>query len=215
MQTLTQLARAIIAADRAGELTDELFNEFELALDATEQSGEAVAESMARETEQRGRLARLGMLADRLSDATQPVPAVPEGWRKGQFHYQTLFNAIAAATSARAGEPISVSVEAFENAMLAAVPQLDQWLDIDTAPQDGRTILLGYHNSHGNWRTMRGQWFTKECIDDEWEDADCFQAGWYETSVEADDAPSCWQTNPTHWMPLPAAPQPKEGGSHA
>ncbi|MBA8734197.1 hypothetical protein [Chromobacterium violaceum] len=40
MQTLTQLARAIIAADRAGELTDELFNEFELALDATEQSGE-------------------------------------------------------------------------------------------------------------------------------------------------------------------------------
>ncbi|WP_217870743.1 hypothetical protein [Chromobacterium violaceum] len=50
MQTLTQLARAVIAADRAGELTDELFKEFEFALDAaeqspaTEQSGEAVAE---------------------------------------------------------------------------------------------------------------------------------------------------------------------------
>ncbi|QRO33935.1 hypothetical protein [Chromobacterium violaceum] len=48
---------------------------------AAEQSGEAVAESMARETEQRGRVARLGMLADRLSDAAQPAPAVPDLWR--------------------------------------------------------------------------------------------------------------------------------------
>ncbi|MGC0155541.1 hypothetical protein ACPRNU_24035 [Chromobacterium vaccinii] len=52
MQTLTQLAdaaRAVIAADRAGELTDELISALEQALNgaelspATEQSGEAVA----------------------------------------------------------------------------------------------------------------------------------------------------------------------------
>ncbi|QIY77722.1 hypothetical protein [Chromobacterium violaceum] len=52
MQTLTQLAdaaRAVIAADRDGELTDDMINALELALNgaeqppATEQSGEAVA----------------------------------------------------------------------------------------------------------------------------------------------------------------------------
>ncbi|MFK7090535.1 hypothetical protein AAFM71_17140 [Chromobacterium violaceum] len=151
MQTLTQLARAIIAADRAGELTDELFNEFELALDATEQygqaaeapapashdavtflrelanryhnfrredssvlgnighraasilaalpepaateqAGEAVAESMARETEQRGRVARLGMLADRLSDAAQLALASTEHDGEPVAHVKRLVN---------------------------------------------------------------------------------------------------------------------------
>lgn len=81
-----------------------------------------------------------------------------------------------------------------------------EWKTIDSAPKDGKTIILGYLNSHGKWRTMRGQWFTKECIDDNWEDGDLFDAGWYETSVEADEAPSCWPTNPTHWMPLPPPP---------
>lgn len=85
---------------------------------------------------------------------------------------------------------------------------LDGWTPIDSAPQDGRTMLLGYFNSHGKWRTMRGQWFAKEYIDDNWEDGDLFEAGWYETSVEADDAPNCWPTKPTHWMPTPTAPKP-------
>lgn len=86
---------------------------------------------------------------------------------------------------------------------------LDAWCSIESAPKDGRTILLGYFNSHGNWRTLRGQWFTKEHIEDNWEDGDLFDAGWYETSVEADDVPSCWPTRPTHWMPTPAAPKPE------
>ncbi|MBK0415249.1 hypothetical protein JD974_12615 [Chromobacterium haemolyticum] len=86
-----------------------------------------------------------------------------------------------------------------------------KWQPIGTAPADGRTILLGHFNSHGNWRTMRGQWFTKEHIEDNWEDGDLFEAGWYETSVEADDAPSCWPTKPTHWQPLPPAPTQEAG----
>lgn len=85
-----------------------------------------------------------------------------------------------------------------------AVPQ--GWQPIETAPKTGRTILLGYVNSHGNWRTLRGQWFSEEAILD-WEEPDDFEAGWYETSVEADDPPNCWLTEPTHWMPLPAAPK--------
>lgn len=101
--------------------------------------------------------------------------------------------------------------------LLAAAPaQIEQqaphkWQPIGTAPADGRTILLGHFNSHGNWRTIRGQWFTKEHIEDNWEDGDLFEAGWYETSVEADDAPSCWPTKPTHWQPLPPAPTQESG----
>lgn len=83
-----------------------------------------------------------------------------------------------------------------------------EWQPIETAPKTGRTILLGYYNSHGNWRTMRGQWFSQEAINETWEEPeDCDGLeGWYETSVEADDVPNCWATEPTHWMPLPGAP---------
>lgn len=81
-----------------------------------------------------------------------------------------------------------------------------QWQPIETAPKSGRSILLGFVNSHGNWRTMLGRWISKEEILNEWEDGDLFDEGWYEISVEADDVPNCWLTNPSHWMPLPPPP---------
>ncbi|MFG5778249.1 hypothetical protein ACFIQF_14365 [Comamonas sp. J-3] len=86
--------------------------------------------------------------------------------------------------------------------------EADAWQPIETAPKD-KTILLGYANSHGHWRTMRGEWFSKEEIDELWEDPDGVEPGWFETSVEADDVPNVWRTNPTHWQPLPAAPLPQ------
>jgi len=81
------------------------------------------------------------------------------------------------------------------------------WQPIETAPKDGRTLLLGYYNSHGNWRTMRGQWMSEAYIAEHWEDPEDEQPGWFETSVEADDIPNCWRIQPSHWMPLPAPPQ--------
>lgn len=81
-----------------------------------------------------------------------------------------------------------------------------KWLPIETAPTDGRTLLLGYTNSHGNWRTLRGQWMSQDYIDSFWEDPDAGDPGWYETSVECDEPPNCWFVEPTHWMPLPDAP---------
>lgn len=88
----------------------------------------------------------------------------------------------------------------------ARVREAQQWLPIDTAPKDGGTILLGYFNSHGNWRTVRGQWMSEDYIAEHWENPDDAEPGWFETAVEADDIPNCWRIWPTHWMPLPAPP---------
>lgn len=82
------------------------------------------------------------------------------------------------------------------------------WRPIESAPKDGKTMLLGYFNSHNRWRTMRGRWFSAEHIAEQWEEPDDVDEGWFETAVEPDDMPNCWRTNPTHWMPLPAPPSP-------
>lgn len=82
----------------------------------------------------------------------------------------------------------------------------DAWQPIEAAPKTGRTLLLGYPNALGKWRTVRGEWISQACIDEQWEEPDDAEPGWYETSVEADDPPNCWPITPTHWMPLPSAP---------
>lgn len=82
----------------------------------------------------------------------------------------------------------------------------NEWKSIESAPQTGRTLLLGYANSRGNWRTVRGQWMSLEYIEEFCEDPDDVEAGWFETSAEADEGQNCWPINPTHWMDLPAAP---------
>lgn len=82
------------------------------------------------------------------------------------------------------------------------------WQPIATAPKTGRTLLLGYVNCAGNWRTVRGQWMSADYIEQNWEDSESPEGseGWYETSAEADDAPNCWPITPTHWMPTPPEP---------
>lgn len=67
-------------------------------------------------------------------------------------------------------------------------------------------MLVGYFNSNGKWRTMRGRWYSQDTIEEEWEDPDLAGEGWYETVVESDDYPNCWATEPTHWQPLPPPP---------
>ena len=86
------------------------------------------------------------------------------------------------------------------------------WMPIESAPKDGRTLLLGHFNSHGKWRTARGQWFSRNVIEETWEHEEADE-GWYETSVECDADENCWWTEPTHWMPLPQPPIPAAPGA--
>jgi len=89
----------------------------------------------------------------------------------------------------------------------------DGWRPIETAPKDGRALLLGYTNQHGRWRTLRGRWVPIEEILEEWQELEDHEEGWYEAPVEPDEIPNVWETTPTHWMPLPAPPIATENAS--
>ncbi len=95
---------------------------------------------------------------------------------------------------------------------LCSAPEPGGWQPIETAPKTGRTLLLGYYNSAGKWRTMRGQWCSQAQIEDEWEEPENGREGWYESSVENDEPPNLWPTDPTHWMPTPTPPT--KSGQH-
>jgi hypothetical protein len=81
-----------------------------------------------------------------------------------------------------------------------------EWQPIETAPRD-KQLLLGFRNSMGNWRTVKGRYYTQETIEMDWEEGDSCPEGWYETSTISDDIPNCWFFDPTHWMPLPQPPE--------
>ena len=101
---------------------------------------------------------------------------------------------------------IVISQLSEDQSRIDALSKDAEWQPIETAPKTGRTILIGYFNKLGNWRTMRGEWFSREYIDEYFEDPDMVEPGWYEVTVEADESPNCWPTNPTHWKPLPKPP---------
>ena len=100
--------------------------------------------------------------------------------------------------------------DAWDHVAAPPTAQAEGWMPIKTAPQDGRTLLLGYFNSAGKWRTTRGEWMSQDYIDEYAEDPDCMSPGWYETTVEGDDG-KCWPIDPTHWMPLPPPPTTSAG----
>lgn len=106
-----------------------------------------------------------------------------------------------------AGEYVDIFARVMLDAWQARASMQPDWKPIETAPKNGRTLLLGYFNSLGNWRTVRGQWMSQEYIDEysysDWCDA---EPGWYEIAEEADEPPNSWWIEPTHWMPIPPPP---------
>ena len=73
-----------------------------------------------------------------------------------------------------------------------------EWQPIETAPKDGRHMLLcdGARVSFGGWLTDIDQGAEYE--------GQIGMAGWWAVDL----GPNIYR--PTHWMPLPAAPQPQE-----
>ena len=63
-----------------------------------------------------------------------------------------------------------------------------EWRPIESAPKDGTEVLCAWHAMATDRWIIEGCWF----LNNQW------RVGWDETEVQ-----------PTHWMPLPAAPEVK------
>lgn len=86
------------------------------------------------------------------------------------------------------------------------------WLPIESAPKDGRKIILFYRNANNLPRTVMASWVTDEEAAETDTDGVGLEAGWYESIDNWDDycQVAIHAGEPTHWMPLPPPPeQPK------
>jgi len=95
----------------------------------------------------------------------------------------------------------------------AALAACDEspWRSMESAPKDGTSVLLHNNNAPGNpsgrmetcedYNTVVGAWWASDESD---RDADGF--GDWMCYMDAIEDPRC-PFEPTHWMPLPAAPE--------
>ena len=90
---------------------------------------------------------------------------------------------------------------------LAGTPSV--WEPIETSPKTGRKIILFYMNRNNLPRTVMARWLTDEQAAETDGDDVGLEGGWYECIDNLDDYTevAIHEGEPTHWMPLPAAPQ--------
>jgi hypothetical protein len=88
----------------------------------------------------------------------------------------------------------------------------DSWQPIATAPQTGRKVIMFYLNRNSLPRTVIARWITDEQAAETDGDGVGLEAGWYECIDNWDDYTevAIHEGEPTHWMPLPAAPRKEE-----
>lgn len=79
------------------------------------------------------------------------------------------------------------------------------WRPIQSAPK-GRIVLVFYKNKLGNGRTMRARYYLPETLESDSTESGWADEGWYEES-EAYEYLMPLEQEPTHWMPLPPAPE--------
>lgn len=95
------------------------------------------------------------------------------------------------------------------------------WQPIETAPKDGRKVILFYLNSNNKARTVMARWLTDEEAAETDGDGVGFNGGWYECIDNWGDYTevAIHEGDPSHWMHLPKAPAArsitgsKEGGA--
>lgn len=87
------------------------------------------------------------------------------------------------------------------------VGEMDGWRTIETAPK-GKKVVAGYRNRLGNWRSIMARYYLPNSLDNHDIDSEDEYApeGWYEES-ETHETILPTEHQPTHWRPLPVAPQ--------
>lgn len=95
----------------------------------------------------------------------------------------------------------------FKTAAALSAPAVPQWQPIETAPKDGAQVLLsnGTDVSEGRWLHLEGGIHERRDLEGRYIDQDEDEGydGWIDWSGGMNPEPS-------HWMPLPAAPSAKE-----
>lgn len=93
---------------------------------------------------------------------------------------------------------------------LAAAPAVSApaWQPIETAPKDGRKLILFYLNRNGKARTVMARWVTDEEAAETDADGVGLEGGWYECIDNWGEYSQVTITEgePSRWMALPANP---------
>lgn len=74
------------------------------------------------------------------------------------------------------------------------------WQPIETAPKDGRDVILALVNTRGHSESPALAYWN-----DEDRSTDHYQSGWYESTFS--DCTYRVKFTPTHWMPIPEPPE--------
>lgn len=99
---------------------------------------------------------------------------------------------------------------------IPSAPAVPEWQPIETAPKTGVKIIVTYLNRLGNKRTVMARWVTDDEAAESDHDGVGLEAGWYECIDNWDEYTevTIHEGEPTHWMPLPAAPSPDKENPH-
>lgn len=86
----------------------------------------------------------------------------------------------------------------------AELKKQNQWQPIETAPKDGTEVFV---YDAADKKIYRAKWYLDEEVQ-EW-DAEDLEAGFYELNKCFENYDDYFMAlgNPTHWMPLPKAPE--------
>jgi hypothetical protein len=86
-------------------------------------------------------------------------------------------------------------------------PKAEAWQPIESAPRDGSSVLVGYYDWEGVWRTHEAWWRmpyesapAKQCW---W----CYGGDTTLLSADVHSSPTGKKLGATHWQPMPAPPK--------